>query len=190
MKVIKRWMRVWGGNKCGLRHVCTHLLSYGKEPIRKVFRERLHLHTRVPFSSLLVTPKRETNFLNNGNPIICEICTRSYLDNSPTKSKIYILFKIMKSASTLRESSLANFWFSKNSSSSVGIPPLYLRSEKSNIYSYFNLFKMKITVGFGWPSFSKDWYIKESSSSLGIPSIHNTIISSSISPSSLENSFT
>ena len=62
---------------------------------------------------------------------------------------IYILFKIMKSASTLRESSLANSWFSKNSSSSVGIPTLYLRSEKSNIYSYFNLFKMKITVDFG-----------------------------------------
>lgn len=142
------------------------------------------------FSSLLVTPKRETNFLNNGNPIICEICIRSYLDNSPTKSKIYILFKIMKSVSTLRESSLANSWFSKNSSSSVGIPTLYLRSEKSNIYSYFNLFKMKITVGFGCPSFSKDWYIKESSSLLGIPSIHNTMISSSISLSSLENSFT
>ena len=82
----------------------------------------------------------------------------------------------MKSASTLRESSLANSWFSKNSSSSVRIPTLYLRSEKSNIYSYFNLFKMKITVGFGCPSFSKDWYIKESSSLLGIPSIHNTMI--------------
>ena len=52
----------------------------------------------------------------------------------------------MKSASTLRESSLANSWFSKNSSSSVRIPTLYLRSEKSNIYSYFNLFKMKITA--------------------------------------------